>query len=102
VRLGPSAAAHGFPDILVEFVSEGKRNVLRDYETKRDEFMACKVDEYWIIDRFDRSMTTYQRQERRYRKHVWREKTVYTTSLLPGFELPLARLFELANRWADE
>jgi Uma2 family endonuclease len=100
--LGRLPRRSDFPNILVEFVSEGKRNVLRDYETKRDEFIACGVDEYWIIDRFERTMTSYQRQEERYRKRIWREKTVYTTPLLPGFELPLARLFELANRWADD
>jgi Uma2 family endonuclease len=91
-----------FPNVLVEFVSEGKRNIFRDYETKRDEFMACGVEEYWIIDRFERTMTVYQRQGRRYRKRVFRENNIYTTPLLPGFELPLAQLLALADRWGEE
>jgi Uma2 family endonuclease len=42
------------PTIIVEFVSSGKRARQRDYEEKRDEYLAIGVKEYWIIDRFER------------------------------------------------
>ena len=38
------------PTVVVEFVSAGKRSLLRDYEEKRDEYLALGVREYWIVD----------------------------------------------------
>lgn len=32
-------------------------------------------------------------------EQVVAEKEIYRTGLLPGFELPLARLLELADQW---
>jgi Uma2 family endonuclease len=90
------------PTIIVEFVSEGKRDRLRDYEAKRDEYLAIGVKEYWVIDRFQRSLTVFTRQGSRTRKRVVSEKQTYQTDLLPGFELPLADLLALADRWPEQ
>ena len=43
------------PAIVVEFVSNRKRDRVRDYEEKRREYLAIGVSEYWIIDRFKRT-----------------------------------------------
>ena len=89
------------PTITIEFVSRGRRNRQRDYQIKRDEYRLAGVREYWVIDRFERQMTVYR---------FWRDKTTtktvdqrhsYTTPLLPGFELPLGSLLELADRWHE-
>jgi Uma2 family endonuclease len=90
------------PTVIVEFVSERKRDRERDYEAKRDEYQALKVQEYWIIDRFERTMTAHILVGSKYRKKVVRATQTYRSKLLPGFEVPLARLLELADRWADE
>jgi Uma2 family endonuclease len=91
------------PTIIVEFASEQKRDRERDYETKRAEYQAIKVQEYWIIDRFTKTMTVHVLDKEKYRKKTIHSTQTYSTpSLLPGFELPLARLFELADRWSDE
>ena len=45
------------PAIAVEFVSRRKRDQRRDYGEKRREYLAIGVMEYWIIDRFRRTMT---------------------------------------------
>lgn len=87
------------PSVIVEFVSSGKRNRKRDYETKRTEYRKIKVQEYWIIDRFERVMVVFKKQSGRVVKLVIDESEIYTTELLPGFELPLAKLFALADRW---
>lgn len=51
------------------------------------------------IDRFERIMTVFVRQGSKVRKRIVRESQTYRTPLLPGFELPRARLFALADRW---
>ncbi len=86
------------PTITVEFVSEGRRDRERDYLAKKEENLTVGVKEYWIIDRFQRAMTVYTRRGRR---RVIGEDQAHKTDLLPGFELPLARLFALADRWPE-
>ena len=86
------------PTIVVEFVSAGRRNRHRDYVEKRREYKALGVQEYWVIDRFRRIMTVYGAKVSTAGKTI-SEKGVYSTPLLPGFKLPLARLFVLADEW---
>jgi Uma2 family endonuclease len=90
------------PTIIAEFVSSGKRNRQRDYETKRDEYLSIPVQEYWVIDRFERTLTVFTRPGKRIQKRVILENQTYTTDLLPGFELPLAKLLAVADRWPEE
>jgi Uma2 family endonuclease len=87
------------PKIVAEFVSAGARARKRDYEEKREEYADAGVAEYWIIDRFRRTLTVCRPGEP---DLVIAENEMYTTPLLPGFELPLARLFALADRWAQD
>jgi len=47
-------------------------------------------------------LTVYQFSGRRDRKRVLTGKAVYTTDLLPGFEVNLSALCELANRWPSQ
>ncbi len=89
------------PTIAIEFVSAGKRDRFRDYQEKRMEYRKIGIKEYWIIDRFRHIMTVHLLSGAKPRKRIIREKQVYTTSLLPGFKLPLAELFALADRWAE-
>jgi Uma2 family endonuclease len=89
------------PTIIAEFVSKGTRNRVRDYETKREEYLDISVKEYWVIDRFDRCMIVFTRQGGETKHRVIREHQVYKTPLLPGFELPLAKLLACADQLAD-
>ena len=68
-------------------VDAGKRNRQRDYVDKLNEYMTAGPDEYWIIDRFHRMMTAVRHGQP---DLVIGETEFYRTSLLPGFELPLA------------
>jgi Uma2 family endonuclease len=90
------------PTVVVEFVSGRRRDRVRDYETKRDEYSAIKIKEYWIIDRFMQTMTVFSRVRGKTRMRVIQKDEVFKTDLLPGFELPLARLFALADGWSDQ
>jgi Uma2 family endonuclease len=87
------------PTIIIEFVSEGKRDRERDYGEKRDEYMAIGVKRYWLIDSFKKVMTVFTPRGKTSRKKVIPEKQNYTTNLLPGFELPLKELIARVNRW---
>jgi Uma2 family endonuclease len=86
------------PAIVVEFVSRAARDRRRDYELKRDEYLQLGVKEYWVIDRFHRFMMVF-RPDGSEQKIT--ESEIFQTSLLPGFELPLARLFALSDEWKD-
>jgi Uma2 family endonuclease len=87
------------PTIVVEFVSKGRRNRKRDYVEKRREYEALGVREYWVIDRFQRTLTVYAPRVSATDERVVAEHEIYTTPLLPGSELPLARLFAAADDW---
>jgi Uma2 family endonuclease len=100
--LGRLPRRYETPTIIAEFVSAGRRDWLRDYVIKRDEYMAIRVREYWVFDRFRHTLTVFRLQAGRVRKRIFSKEQTYKTDLLPGFELPLARLFALADRWPTE
>jgi Uma2 family endonuclease len=88
------------PTIAVEFVSAASRDRRRDYIEKRLEYLKLGVAEYWIIDRFKRTMTVVRKKAKALQDTVLAEKETFRTPLLPGFELPLARLLEVADQMA--
>jgi Uma2 family endonuclease len=90
------------PTIVVEFVSPGKRARLRDYQQKRTEYLEVGCKEYWVIDRFRRTMTVYFPPAADPQERVIGESDTYSSPLLPGFELPLQRLLDLADRHPDQ
>ncbi len=87
------------PSIVAEFVSKRRRDVLRDYEAKRDEYLAAGVKQYWVIDRFRRIMTVYRQDAAGLSCVIVKEGEIYRTELLPGFELPLSKLLAKADQW---
>jgi Uma2 family endonuclease len=88
------------PQVVVEMVSADRRDRRRDYETKRNEYSQIGVLEYWIIDRFQRRVTVVRFSESGETETLLTEANVLTTPLLPGLEIPLARLFATADRLA--
>jgi Uma2 family endonuclease len=86
------------PSIVVEFVSPGKRSRFRDYEAKRQEYLDAGVREYWVFDRFRRQLTVYRPDGA---ATEFAETSVYRTSLLPGFDVPLVTIFREADEWSS-
>ncbi len=84
------------PSIVIEFVSPGKASYLRDFEHKRDEYLNLGCQEYWVFDRFDRTMAVF-------RPNVpWlvvSEDQNYVTELLPDFLLPVKRIMAAADEY---
>jgi Uma2 family endonuclease len=59
--------------------------------------MEAGISEYWVIDRFRRLMIVYRGPANRPTEIVVREDEVYTTPLLPGFALAVAKLLGVAD-----
>ena len=87
------------PTIVVEFPSSRPADKRRDYEEKKNEYRELGVREYWIIDRFRRAMTVHSWRGARWVKRVVDEAETYRTPILPGFELPLAKLLAVSDRY---
>ncbi|MEM1061441.1 MAG: Uma2 family endonuclease [Planctomycetota bacterium] len=80
------------PQIAIEFVSETTRDRHRDFVEKRREYLELGVREYWIVDRFGRSLTVCTTPAGETGVTVVRAAGVYRTDLLPGFELKFDEL----------
>lgn len=84
------------PTIVVEFVSPGRAAWRRDYQEKRREYAALGVKEYWIIDRFRKTLSVCRGVDK---PLIVKADATYVTPLLPGFELKVGELLKLADRW---
>ena len=84
----------GVPELVVEITSKGTRK--RDETIKRRLYERMGVSEYWVIDPAIDVVRVYRREGVGFgRPHeLSREASdVLTTSLLPGLDLPLTRIF---------
>ena len=81
----------GIPDLVVEVLSTDRQ---RDLSLKRRWYAEASVPEYWIIDPYNDSLTVLEISGTEYvERAVLGPDDTLTTALLPGFELPLGRLF---------
>lgn len=87
------------PAIIVELVSGRRRDWKRDYVDKRQEYAAIGVREYWIFDRFQRTLTVFFPDGG---QRIVAENEVYESPILPGFPFPLRRLLEITDAWDQQ
>ena len=99
VGLGRDPIDDDPPAIIVEFVSKGRAAHTRDHVVKRAEYATIGTREYVIFDRFQKTVTVVDYATPDAAPRILGEKDVYRTPLLPGFEVSIARLFSLADRW---
>jgi len=86
--------AKGVPELVVEIASKGTRK--RDETIKRRLYERAGVSEYWIVDPEIDVIRVYRREGEGFGRplELSREASdVLVTPLLPGLELPLARVF---------
>ena len=86
--------AKGVPELVVEIASKGTRK--RDETIKRRLYERVGVSEYWIVDPEIDVIRVHRREGTRFGRPVELSREaddVLTTPLLPGLELPLARIF---------
>jgi len=90
-----TANVQGAPALVIEILSPGTRK--RDLGIKRELFERGGVREYWVVDPKLADVAVYCRNLDGLLAPAGAltaaDGSMLTTSLLPGFELPLAKLF---------
>ena len=82
------------PELVVEVLSPGVANERRDREAKLALYSRQGVEEYWIVDWRNRSVQVYRREDGGLHPIVsLGGGDALTSSLLPGFSCPIARLW---------
>lgn len=81
-------------ELVIEIVSAGKVARQRDFETKRKEYAATGIPEYWIIDPKNHEVHVLTFQAGLYREHdvVGKGQTI-TSLVLPGVAISVDALF---------
>ncbi len=87
------------PTIAIDIPSQRIRRRPQDYRMRCDQCMQSGVEEYWIVDRFTKTLKVKTCRTVRWR--VISEHQNYETPLLPGFMSPLKRMFDRAAEWAE-
>ena len=85
-------------DLVMEVVSEGHKNRVRDVETKTQEYAAAGIAEYWIIDPQNQAINVLTLDGGKYVTHG--EFTTGDTAsgvLLPEFRVAVASVFAPAQ-----
>jgi Uma2 family endonuclease len=86
--------ARGIPELVIEIASKGTRK--RDETIKRRLYERKGASEYWIVDPEIDVIRVYRRGDAGFGRPAELSRDtadVLTTPLLPGLELPLARIF---------
>ena len=52
-----------FPELVVEVLSAGERNIHRDKKAKLKLYSQGGVREYWIVDRFNQQLEVYRQEK---------------------------------------
>ena len=84
------------PELVVEVLSPGPVNELRDRQLKLDLYSRQGVQEYWIVDWQQHSMQVYRRVGSGLNlAATLADGDVLSTPLLPGFSLAVSKLWDL-------
>ena len=88
------------PALAAEVVSRG--SITRDYQAKREEYLAYGLLEYWIVDPMERKVTVLTRRGDIWSEAVFRGDQVIASLVLPGFATTVAELWVGVNEAEDE
>jgi Uma2 family endonuclease len=91
-RLLTSKNLQGAPDLVVEILSPSTAS--RDRTLKRDVYERHGVDEYWVVSPQQRVVQVHRRRGEKLAPPIqFGANDILTTPILPGLELPLAKIF---------
>ena len=77
--------------LAAEVVS--RTSVKRDYVTKREEYLAYGLLEYWIVDPLKRQVTVLTRRGDTWQETIVRDEQIIPSLVLPGFATTVAELW---------
>jgi len=80
------------PELVVEVVSPGKKDIDRDYRYKRSEYAARGIAEYWIVDPIEERVTVLEWVEGLYEERVFQGNERIVSLLLPDLDLTCERV----------
>jgi Uma2 family endonuclease len=78
-----------------EVVSKGAEARERDYVTKRAEYLAYGLLEYWIVDPWEKMVTVLVRDGDSWREQVYRDEQLALSLVLSGFTI------RVSDIWAE-
>lgn len=81
------------PALVIEVVSPGAANRLRDYRYKHTEYAARQIMEYWIVDPQEKQVTLCRWMDGAYEDEVLKGKDCLSSSIVPEFDLTVADMF---------
>ena len=85
----------GAPELVIEVLSSGKNNEIRDKEAKLKLYSLYGVREYWICDRFNKQVSIYRRENTRLvLVTTLLENDVIESPLLPDFSCLVGNLYK--------
>jgi Uma2 family endonuclease len=88
------------PALAAEVVSRG--SIERDYETKREEYLAYGLLEYWIVDPLKHQVTVLTRRGDNWNESIFRDAQVIMSLVLPGLATTVAELWVDADEEDDD
>ncbi|MFP4134353.1 MAG: Uma2 family endonuclease [Halothece sp.] len=84
----------GFPELVVEVLSPGEKNIYRDKQAKLKLYSQGGVQEYWIVDRFTQQVEVYrQDNEQLTLKSTLTTSDSLTSPLFAEFRLMIKEIF---------
>jgi len=85
------------PALVIEVVSPGDANRIRDYRYKRTEYAARAIAEYWIVDPEERQVTVCQWVEGQYEDILVEGDKPICSAVIPALKLTVNQLFALSD-----
>jgi Uma2 family endonuclease len=79
--------------VAFEVVSKGARSRERDYVTKRAEYLAYGLLEYWIVDPWEKMVTVLVRDGDAWREQIYRDDQLAEGLVLRGFTIRVSDLW---------
>ncbi|MBE9077516.1 Uma2 family endonuclease [Romeria aff. gracilis LEGE 07310] len=84
----------GFPELVVEVLSAGERNIYRDKQAKLKLYSQGEAQEYWIVDRFSKQLEVYRQQKGKLvLVEILTEADSLTSPLFANFSLTISQIF---------
>lgn len=81
-------------DLVMEVVSDSKEDRERDLVTKRTEYAAAGIPEYWIVDPVTETISVLKLEHSNYVVHgEFSVGSTATSNILPGFEINVTNTF---------